>query len=162
MIQIYNRKEGIHLGVYDIQRDEELYHSGIKGMKWGVRKKVAGVGELSGRITKTKGSSDVTSNGTTTNPPKSKKQEAKASVAREKSWKVAYKRRGQMSDEQLRQSVNRLQLEAQMKTLSSQINVANKTSTQRFIEKARTKALDTLAEQGAQRIVNKALDKALK
>lgn len=99
--------------------DKELNHHGIKGMKWGVRRTDAQLARARGSFT-----SKVT-----------------AAAAKKKSEQAAKKRTVKdMSDDELRQKLNRLRMEDEYRRLSSN-DVAKGKS---FVEKA-IKTTATLA-----------------
>lgn len=141
-----------------------IEHHGVKGMQWGVRRSTESSSKGSGRSgglfkKKPKAVSRVITNPKTDLSPK---QLSRVSKAREHAWNKTYKKRGTMSDAELRSAVNRLQMEAQMKTLVSQVNKGNTSSGKKFVNAFKDKAITALAEGSAQRLVNKALDKAIK
>lgn len=87
-------------------QSNELYHYGVKGMKWGVRKDRA-----SGFITRAR------NNRTARKERKINAKRAKALDVRS-SAKYTYKQRKLLSDEELRYRINRLNMEKQLKELS--------------------------------------------
>ena len=86
--------------------NEILMHHGVKGMKWGQRK----VTRLTGTNTSSKHKSSL---GTYI-------QTRSANKARAKNWRSQYNNRGEMSTEDLRRAVNRLNLENQFDTATKQ------------------------------------------
>lgn len=79
---------------------EDIQHHGVKGMKWGVRRK-----ELSDAYAKRKRQKQLDDHF---------KEESTHHVAQ---WERAYDRRSQMSDSQLNSMVKRLRLENEMQRL---------------------------------------------
>lgn len=86
--------------------NEILMHHGIKGQKWGVRKatRVAGNGK------RPRGQSSISNYFQTKN----------ANKARAKQWRSQYNNRGEMSTEELRRAVYRLNLENQFDAATKQ------------------------------------------
>lgn len=92
----------------------ELYHHGIKGMKWGVRRTKAQLGygsAASSRRNKNNSNSKVVAKGRKAVSDFSEKQKTKKSVTAKKKTVL------DMSDEELRERISRLQLEKQYKDL---------------------------------------------
>ena len=85
--------------------ENELYHFGIKGMRWGVRRYQNADGSLTSagkkRLKKSQTSNEETDS---SNKPSTKSSSTKTVK--------------DMSDDELRQAINRLQLEQQYKNLS--------------------------------------------
>lgn len=115
--------------------NNELYHHGIKGMKWGVRRSRAQLGYSSG-------------------PRKTKKQAQKVSSKQQR--KEAMKK---MSDAELRSRINRIQMEKQYMQLTEPqlspgkkfvkdvlTNAAKQTVTN-YTAKYMTKGMEALLEQ---------------
>ena len=100
--------------------DNELYHHGIKGMKWGIRRTDAQLGHEPVDLHKTKKRVDAA--GTIVNETRninnatSKKGQKKAQKQKLSEAKI-------MSDQELRERVNRLNMEQQyVKMSAEQIN----------------------------------------
>lgn len=95
-----------HVKHSDAQSLDTIEHHGIKGQKWGVRKatRVAGGGT---------GSKHRSSIGASV-------QTHYANKARAKQWRSQYNNRGEMSTEELRRAVNRLNLENQFDAATKQ------------------------------------------
>lgn len=92
----------------------ELYHHGIKGMKWGVRRTKTQLGygnATSSRRKKNNSNSEVVVKGRKAVSNFSEKQKTKKSVTAKKKTVL------DMSDEELRERISRLQLEKQYKDL---------------------------------------------
>ena len=87
-------------------RDEELYHWGIKGMKWGVRRFQNPDGSLT--------------------PAGKKRYSAEGGEGEEKpnyAPKAPKKSAGDYTDDELRAQINRMQMEKQYRDLAGQTNV---------------------------------------
>lgn len=99
------------------QSDEYLYHHGVKGMKWGVRKAqnvVAGIrarkkqqqdGRVGPAVNKTLEGKQVRK--------MSSKKADKLSAEREKEWRKVYNNRSRMTNDELNSALKRLNLENQ-------------------------------------------------
>ena len=104
---------------YNYYDDNELYHHGIKGMKWGVRRTPAQLGHDTGKIDLQKTKKKVDAANTIVNETRninnnvSKKQAKK--VQKQKMSEVK-----SMSDQELRERVNRLNMEQQYIRMSSE------------------------------------------
>lgn len=108
---------------YNYYDDNELYHHGIKGMKWGVRRTPAQLGHDTGGVDLQKAKKKVDAANTIVNETRninnnvSKKQSKK--VQKQKMAEVKL-----MSDKELRERVNRLNMEQQyMRMSAEQMNV---------------------------------------
>lgn len=102
--------------------NNELYHHGIKGMKWGIRRTPAQLGHPTGKIDLNKAKRKVDAAGTIVNETRninnitSKKGQKKSQKQKLSEAKI-------MSDQELRERVNRLNMEQQyVKMSAEQIN----------------------------------------
>lgn len=89
------------------ESNSELYHFGIKGMKWGVRRYQNKDGTLT-----SKGKSRYASGSTNQNEPKMHDDYAR---------RHSKKKISEMSDEELKDRIGRMQMEQQYVQMSSQI-----------------------------------------
>lgn len=115
-----------------------IEHHGVKGQKWGVRRRVQALVGGSGQV------------------PKSA---AVASESREKSWKKVYANRASMSTPQLREKVNRLTLENQLKQQVSIASPAKKSAARQIITNVGTELVKNVARQQGERLLKEALTK---
>ena len=118
----------------------QLLHSGVKGMRWGIRKKSTG-------------SSD------STNPPKpkklSKRQRKKealkvveASNKRSKSWRKDFNKREALTDTELKARIDRLKLENEFDKLSKDASSSVKAKGGLTIKKVMDMKMPKLKEDG--------------
>lgn len=113
-----------------------IEHHGVRGQKWGVRRRVqALVG----------GNSQVP------------KPVAKQSASREQSWQKVYANRSSMTTPQLRETVNRLTLENQLKQQVNMASPAKQSAARKIITDVGTEVIKNVARQAAQQALQKAL-----
>lgn len=102
--------------------NNELYHHGIKGMKWGVRRTDAQLGHDTGKIDLQKTKMKVDAAGTIVNETRNINNTASKKVQK-KAQKQKLSEAKTMSDQELRERVNRLNMERQYVRMSTeQIN----------------------------------------
>lgn len=108
---------------YNHYDDNELYHHGIKGMKWGVRRTPAQLGHDTGGVDLQKAKKKVDAANTIVNETRN----INNNVSKKQSKKVQKQKMAEvksMSDKELRERVNRLNMEQQyMRMSSEQMNV---------------------------------------
>lgn len=109
--------------------DEELYHYGVKGMKWGVRRTPAQLGHTTGTKKKRSGSAGEAVKNTAKKAVKAisskmsetrrKRAEAKAHDAETKKIQENKKKKlSDLTDDELRQRIQRLELEKRYRDLT--------------------------------------------
>lgn len=102
--------------------NNELYHHGIKGMKWGIRRTPAQLGHDTGKIDLQKTKKKVDAAGTIVNETRNINNTASKKVQK-KAQKQKLSEAKTMSDQELRERVNRLNMEQQYVRMSTeQIN----------------------------------------
>lgn len=129
--------------------DNELYHFGIKGMRWGVRRYQNPDGSLTNagkkRLKKGHASNEETDS---SNKPSTKSSSTKTVK--------------DMSDDELRQAINRLQLEQQYKNLSPK----NVSKGKKFIDTVKNDVLKPAAidmgKQVAKSLMTKGVNSLIK
>ena len=108
---------------YNYYDDNELYHHGLKGMKWGVRRTPAQLGHDTGGVDLQKAKKKVDAANTIVNETRN----INNNVSKKQSKKVQKQKMAEvksMSDKELRERVNRLNMEQQyMRMSSEQMNV---------------------------------------
>ena len=98
--------------------DDELYHYGVKGMKWGIRRTPAQLGHDVSKRAKKVGSavgSTLKKAGSSTISAIKSRQAAKKNAKELK--KIRKKPLSEMSDDELRRTIQRMQLEQQYASL---------------------------------------------
>ena len=142
--------------------NEELEHSGVKGMKWGVRKAVKSYKKARKqskarkvrskieedemrKAVKAKIVNQVDSNG---NLPRTIRPTATDSKRREKEWKKIYKDRGSMTDAELKNSLSRLKLENELQKAASSASEAQRKQRSEMVSMA-IKAIGALPMKDA-------------
>lgn len=133
--------------------ENELYHYGVLGMKWGVRKDRTRGGF--GKKKKKKARVVLES------PFDQKKRQAEERSSRTRSDEIAdrIKKISDMSDDELRSLINRMQLERQYKDLLPREQAKPKSFVKKFIARNGEYVLDQLVRKTADRAINVALDK---
>lgn len=128
--------------------NNELYHHGVKGMKWGVRRTPAQLGHKTSTSKKTKSG--------IFGFQKKKKQVKKADTSEPKKKSVK-----EMSDSELREAISRMQLEQQYKNLSPKHVSTGKKAVDRIINNIVLPAGEDIAKQLVKSGMAKAVNQAL-
>lgn len=92
-----------------VERSDQLVHYGIKGMRWGIRRTEA-------QLVRARG--ELPSQQKVANKPGGLFSKKKKTTAKKEEPKKTEKKISEMSDEELRAKINRLQLEKQYRDLS--------------------------------------------
>lgn len=139
---------------------ETLYHYGIPGMKWGIRRYQNKDGSLTpaGKKRLAKLNSEVEKlSGKKTESNSDSETKKSSSTEKAESLKInETKKVNEMSDNELRTVVNRLQMEQQYKNLSK----PKKTLGQRFIESAFKDVVGPSVREAAKQNLTRELNKA--
>ena len=117
--------------------EDIIEHHGVKGQKWGVRRKAAKAARVAAKVQK------------------------KDSVARAKSWNKAYQTRSKMSDSELRSAVNRLQLENQFAQQAAIASAGATSSGKKYIARFANQTMNAAAGQASQALAKKAIKSAI-
>lgn len=124
--------------------EQILEHHGVKGQKWGVRRTPAQLGHATGKKRKS-ASATVRKN--------AKARVAVKKASKKKSTKPSAK---SMTDEELRQAINRIKLEQEYKRLTPQTKSLGK----RFVESAMKDVIGPAVRESSKEVVKKAITNA--
>lgn len=128
----------------------ELYHHGIKGMKWGIRRTPAQLGHyIKKRKTAKKRKAALEK------ARQTKAANAKAAAERQKKLEAGRLSPKKMTDKELQDKINRLELEKKYKDALKDASMSRSRG-RRFAEKFMDSAVDKLAENGTADIVAQA------
>lgn len=130
-------------------RDDELIHYGVKGMKWGVRR----TAEQLGHTTKKTAKKAASAAKEAYSKRKERKQSEKAAKIRKK------KKVKDMTDEELREHISRMQLEKQYLELKKQ-TAPQRSKGSKFVEQVLTKSGDNIATQFVTYVLGTGTNKA--
>mgnify|MGYP004619917415 CR=1 FL=1 len=138
--------------------ENELYHHGIKGQKWGVRRTKAQLGYKTGTDRKESGSSDVPSGSREAVKNYIAKRKAKKAIKTEA--EVSNKKRSvsDMSDAELQSAINRKRLEQQY----SQLYPKSESFISKFAKKTANEVIVPSATQAAKKFLDGYLDQQIK
>ncbi len=134
-------------------RNDELYHHGIKGMKWGVRRYQNQDGSLIGSKPKKKKSlSSFLEN-------YRQKSAAKKTYKKEHSPKAAAKSVKEMSDDELRRRLNRINMEEQYKNAIARQNPKKSEKARKFLSDMSDKAARSITEKAINKVSDQLVNK---
>ena len=122
---------------YNYYADNELYHHGIKGMKWGVRRTPAQLGHDTGGIDLQKTKKKVEAANTIVNESQNINKKVSSRKQR-KIQKQQVQNAKAMTDQELRERVNRLNMEQQYARLSTEQMSAGKVNVDRVLSEVGT------------------------
>lgn len=122
---------------YNYYADNELYHHGIKGMKWGVRRTPAQLGHDTGGVDLQKAKKKVEAANTIVNESQNINKKVSSRKQR-KIQKQQVQNAKAMTDQELRERVNRLNMEQQYARLSTEQMSAGKVNVDRVLSEVGT------------------------
>ena len=122
---------------YNYYADNELYHHGIKGMKWGVRRTPAQLGHDTGGVDLQKAKKKVEAANTIVNESQNINRKVSGRKQR-KIQKQQVQNAKAMTDQELRERVNRLNMEQQYARLSAEQMSAGKVNVDRVLSEVGT------------------------
>lgn len=122
---------------YNYYADNELYHHGIKGMKWGVRRTPAQLGHDTGGVDLQKAKKKVEAANTIVNESQNINKKVSSRKQR-KIQKQQVQNARAMTDQELRERVNRLNMEQQYARLSTEQMSAGKVNVDRVLSEVGT------------------------
>ena len=122
---------------YNYYADNELYHHGIKGMKWGVRRTPAQLGHDTGGVDLQKAKKKVEAANTIVNESQNINRKVSGRKQR-KIQKQQVQNAKTMTDQELRERVNRLNMEQQYARLSAEQMSAGKVNVDRVLSEVGT------------------------
>ena len=132
-----------------VVQDDELYHHGIKGQRWGVRRFQNPDGTLTSAGKKRYAMADVVTihpNGQITSSKRdAKRAAAKARREAKRQEKSDVKNRRTLSDKELQQKIQRLQMEKQLKDLTRNDLHHGRSEADSILKQIGTKTIATVA-----------------
>ena len=131
--------------IFDIGKENELHHHGVKGMKWGVRKDAPSSGSRSSTKTKKPTARDVV--------VKDKARKIAASVSPEhlEAKRIAAKKPSEMTNAELVKVTNRMRLEKNYDKLTYK----EKSDGRKIVERLAIVAAPMIVTQGASSLLKK-------
>ena len=122
---------------YNYYDDNELYHHGIKGMKWGVRRTPAQLGHDTGGVDLQKAKKKVEAANTIVNESQNINRHV-SNKKQKKMQKQQVQNAKAMTDQELRERVNRLNMEQQYARLTTEQMNAGKTNVDAVLNRVGT------------------------
>lgn len=148
--------------------NNELYHHGVKGMRWGVRRTPAQLGHRTSSGRRKRSSSDAVSKAIAKLKKKrqasriEKEKQKQLSKQAEKDNKLLKKSIDSMSDEELNRAINRARMEDTYRSLRPEKISAGKKFTQSLVSNVIAPSLQTAGKNYLTNVLNKAAENALK
>lgn len=138
----------------------ELYHHGVKGMKWGVRKARPSSGSRTTSVSnKKKIKSDNFVKSFITKRNKAKKQKLAVEQAKQEATKAKKKSVSEMTDAELRERISRLEMEKKYKDLLKS-NQPQTSKGKKFVASVLEKSGQNIATQATTYVMGRAVNKA--
>lgn len=125
---------------YRVVRDNELYHYGVKGMKWGVRRTAAQLGHLV-----KKGASKIKDRISESNEKRKIRKQNEANKRKPVS---------EMTDDELKQRLNRLDMEKRYSDYMKTLNPKKESRVKKVVGEFLSSGIKTISNAGIQKISN--------
>lgn len=125
---------------YRVVRDNELYHYGVKGMKWGVRRTAAQLGHLV-----KKGASKIKDRISESNEKRKIRKQNEANKRKPVS---------EMTDDELKQRLNRLDMEKRYSDYMKTLNPKKESRVKKVVGEILSSGIKTISNAGIQKISN--------